>query len=402
MIRIFMLLRVAFALSVLLVISGCWSSREIEELSVYVGLGIDIAKETEFEKDIAAQGGKYPKNNYITATVQIAPGTGGSNSKQGGQSGSPASGKTSYSNEQLTGDSLLQIFRQFALRRDRPLIGHHLKVIVVSKDIAKKYGLDQLLDFVLRDNDIRPNCLVLISHHRAVDVLTSDDPSRIPAFYLTGITGNSYLSNKILDPVLLSKLDAQMQSGSSFLLQNVLYSNGEGKFSGGSIFDGKTTKFIGELSQTDLEGLSWLRPKERGGVLKTYNKEGFTVVYEMKKKKTKVIPKVVGNDISFHVKTESEGWLMEDWRAPEREEKGAYRGELEKEFAELAEQQIRQVLYKLQHTYKVDVADFRDSLRIKEPKTWKKVKDDWDNIFSTVPITYDVKISITNPGSSTE
>ncbi|GAS83850.1 Ger(x)C family spore germination protein [Paenibacillus amylolyticus] len=395
-----MLLRVVSALCILLTLSGCWSSREIEDLSLYVGLGIDVGKETEFEKDIAAQGGSYPKKNYLTATVQIAPGF--SNSQSSQQSGSPSSGKTSYANEQLSGDSLLQIFRQFALRRDRPLIGHHLKVIVVSKDIAKKYGLDQLLDFVLRDNDIRPNCLVLISHRRAVDVLTSQDPSRIPAFYLTGITNNSYISNKILDPVLLSKLDAQMQSGSSFLLQNVLNSDGEDKFSGGSIFDGKTTKFIGELSQTDLEGLSWLNPQKKGGVLKTHNKEGFTVLYEMKKKKVKITPKVVGNDISFHVKTESEGWLMEDWRAPEEEEKGAYLRELEKEFAELAEQQIRQVLYKLQHTYKVDVADFRDSLRIKEPKTWKKVKDDWDQIFSTVPITYDVKITITNPGSSTE
>lgn len=395
-----MLLRVASALCILLLISGCWSSREIEDLSLYVGLGIDVGKETAFEKDIAEQGGTYPKKNYVTATVQIAPGFTNSQSSQ--QSGSPSSGKTSYSNEQLSGDSMLQIFRQFALRRDRPLIGHHLKVIVVSKDIAKKYGLNQLLDFVLRDNDIRPNCLVLISHHRALDVLTSQDPSRIPAFYLTGITNNSYLSNKILDPVLLSKLDAQMQSGSSFLLQNVLYSHGEDKFSGGSIFDGKTTKFIGELSQTDLEGLSWLNSKKKGGVLKTHNKQGFTVVYEIKKKKVKIIPKVVGNDISFHVKTESEGWLMEDWRAPEEEEKGEYLRELEKDFAELAEQQIRQVLSKLQHTYKVDVGEFRDSLRIKHPKTWKKVKDDWDKIFSTVPITYEVKTTITNPGSSTE
>ncbi|PQP84738.1 spore gernimation protein GerC [Paenibacillus sp. PCH8] len=400
MIRTGVLLRVISALSVLLLMSGCWSSREIEDLSLYVGLGIDVGKETEFEKNIAEQGGDYRKRNILTATVQIAPGY--SSSQKSGQSGSPSSGKTSYSNEQLTGDSLLQIFRQFALRRDRPLIGHHLKVIVVSKDIAKKYGLNQLLDFVLRDNDIRPNCLVLISHHRAADVLTSEDPSRIPAFYLTGITNNAYLSNKILEPVLLTKLDAQMQSGSSFLLQNVLNFNGEDKFSGGSIFEGKTTKFLGELTQTDLEGLSWLMTKNRGGVVKTHNKEGFTVLYEIKKKKTKIIAKVVGSDISFHVKSESQGWLMEDWRAPEEEEKGAYLRELEKEFSDMAEQQISQVLYKLQHTYKVDVADFRDSLRIQYPKTWKKVKDDWDHIFSTVPITYEVKINITNPGSSTE
>ncbi|CAI6084227.1 Spore germination protein B3 [Paenibacillus sp. JJ-100] len=393
-------LRIVSAMLILSLISGCWSSREIEDLSLYVGLGIDVGEETEFEKNIASQGGIYPEKDNVTATVQIAPGK--SSSQQSEQGGSPSSGKSSYSNEQLTGDSMLQIFRQFALRRDHPLIGHHLKVIVVSKDIAKKYGLKQLLDFILRDNDIRPNCLVLISHQRAVDVLTSKDPTRIPAFYLTGITNNSYISNKIIEPVSLSKLDAQMQSGSSFLLQNVLSYKGEDKFSGGSIFAAKTTKFVGELSQTDLEALSWIKPKERSGVIKTYSKEGFTVTYEIKNKRTKIIPKVVGGDISFHVKAESEGWLMEDWRAPEREEKGAYLKELEAEFAKLAKQQIEQMLYKLQHIYKVDVADFRDSLRIHYPKTWKKVKDNWDEVFATVTITYEIKTTITNPGSSTE
>lgn len=400
MIFIRLLGRITCAVAILSILSGCWSSREIEDLSLYVALGIDVGHETEFEKKIGEQGGRYPKLDNVTATVQIAPGY--SNSQKSDQPGSPASGKTSYSNERLTGDSMLQIFRQFALRRDRPLIGHHLKVIVISKDIAKKYGLDQLLDFILRDNDIRPNCLVLISHHRAVDVLTSNDPSRIPAFYLTGITNNSYISNKILEPVTLAKLDAQMQSGSSFLLQNVLNYDGEDKFSGGSIFDAKTKKFIGELGQTDLEALSWLRPNQKGGVIKTYSKEGFTVIYEIKKKKTKIIPKVVGDHISFHIKAESEGWMMEDWRSPEEEEKGAYLDELEKDFAKLAEQQIKQLLYKLQHTYRVDVADFRDTIRIKYPKTWNKVKHNWDEVFANIPITYEVKTSIVNPGSSTE
>lgn len=111
---------------------------------------------------------------------------------------------------------------------------------------------------------------------------------------------------------------------------------------------------------------------------------------------------MVGGDISFHVKAESEGWLMEDWRAPEKEEKGAYLKELEKDFAKIVDQQIDQMLYKLQHTYKADVAGFRDSIRIHYPKTWKKVKDNWDEVFATVPITYEIKTSVVNPGSSTE
>lgn len=45
-------------LMLLLFTSGCWSSKEIEDLSVYVGLGIDVAKETEFEKSVNEQIGR--------------------------------------------------------------------------------------------------------------------------------------------------------------------------------------------------------------------------------------------------------------------------------------------------------------------------------------------------------
>ncbi|MMZ63910.1 Spore germination protein B3 precursor [compost metagenome] len=93
---------------------------------------------------------------------------------------------------------------------------------------------------------------------------------------------------------------------------------------------------------------------------------------------------------------------MEDWIIPETEEKGAYLKELEKDFADIAEQQIEQVLHKLQHTYKVDVADFGEVLRIKEPKVWKQVKDNWDEIFSEATVTYKVKVKVTSRGSSTK
>lgn len=56
-------------------------------------------------------------------------------------------------------------------------------------------------------------------------------------------------------------------------------------FPGAKIFAPKTTKFVGELSQTDLEALSWIIPDQHGGLIKTYSKEGFTILYEIKKKR---------------------------------------------------------------------------------------------------------------------
>lgn len=45
----------------LLLLTGCWSSHEIEELGFAVGLAIDKEKETKIEKEIEEKGGGYKK-----------------------------------------------------------------------------------------------------------------------------------------------------------------------------------------------------------------------------------------------------------------------------------------------------------------------------------------------------
>ncbi|GIO92916.1 Ger(x)C family spore germination protein [Paenibacillus lactis] len=385
--------------------TGCWSSQEIEDLSIVVGLGLDVANESKFERDIAKQGGAYPKRNVLTATVQIVPPISGRGQRQGqgqGQSQGGSSGGKAYLNEKLTGDSIFQIFRQFSVRRDRPLVGHHLKVIVVASDLAKQYSLEQIFDFILRDNDIRPSCLVVVSHRDAIEALSSSEPGEIPAFYLTGLVNNRYRSNKILPPVTLIKLDSTMQSGTSFLLQNVVTYNGEHKFSGAAIFKGSSKKWIGELTQFDVEGLSWIRGDIHGGVLKAYAPGGYTVTYEMRDSSSKIIPKVKDGEISFHIKMKSEGRLIEDWSFPEIPSTEGYLKEMEKVFEKQASKQIDQVLHKMQHVYHVDVGGFDKELQIKHPKLWKKIKDQWDDTFSRIPITYEIDIKITDAGSSTD
>lgn len=391
-------LRIAVPMSLVLN-TGCWSSNEIEDVSVYVGLAIDVAQESKFEQGIEKQGASYPKHNVLTATVQIVPPVTGKGQKQGGTSSEPS---TAYINEKLTGDSLIQIFRQFSLRRDRPLIGHHLKVIVVSSELAKRYSLEQIFDFVLRDNDIRPSCLVLVSHRNALESFSTSEAGEIPAIYLAGLVKNRYRSNKIIPPVSLIKLDSRMQSGTSFLLQNVITSENEHKFSGAGIFKGSTKKWIGELNEFDLEGLSWFSFDVIGGAVKTYAHEGYTITYEPKRSNSKIIPKVQGDDISFHIKVSSEGSLMEDWSFPEIPSSEEYMRELEKLFEKQVNKQIQQVLYKMQHVYRVDVGGFNEQLRIKYPKVWNRVKEDWDETFSSIPITYEVDMNITDFGSSND
>lgn len=388
------------SLHILLVLclTGCWSSKQIEEQSLYVGLALDVAEESEVEQELAKQGDQYPKKNLITSTIQIIP----LQKSQQSQAKGGGSESTMYLNTQETGDSIFQLMRQYSLRRDRPIIGHHLKVIVISSELLRRMDLEMLLKFILRDNDIRPSCLVLVSKGKASETLISSQAGEIPALHLKGLVDNQFRNNKILPPMILTKLDGIMNSGASFLLQNVIAAKQEVEFAGAAIIKGKTNKWIGLLNEQDVEALSWITGKLKGGVIKTYDKKGEVLTYEIKSVHTKVKSKVQGEDISFHVSIESDGRLIENWNTSQVPTDDKFLKEAENDFEQELKESVHKLIYQMQEVHHVDIAGFSTQIRIQHPKVWKKVEKQWDETFSQSEITYDVKLNITDYGSSTK
>lgn len=394
------ILSVLLAFILLVTQVGCWSSKEVEELSIYTGLSLDKGELTPLEQDLEKKGGRYFKKNKITASVQIVPKkSSGSPNQQGGGGGQ----EPNYNNITGTGDSLLEIFRQLSLRLDRPVIGHHLKVMVVSTELAKQQTMQQLMDFVLRDNDIRPSCLVFLSKGRADSTLVTKYKEEVPSIHILYMLRNHFRTSKVMKGVNLSELDGLMHSKKSYILQNITESDGELEFSGAGIIKGDTGHWIGTLGQQDVESIGWITGDVKGGAVKTYDKRNEAITYEIKSVKSKITTKVTeSNDISFHVKIESKGRLIENWDDKADPTETQNMKEAEKEFEEQVTSRIKSLMHKLQSEYKVDVAGFGDHLHIEEPQVWKKVKDDWDYKFSKTPVTFDIKLSITDLGSSAE
>ncbi|MEH7120487.1 Ger(x)C family spore germination protein [Neobacillus vireti] len=380
----------------LLFLSGCWSSNEIEDIGLSVGLALDEGKGSAIEEEFKQQGAGNNQTEKITMTYQIVNPQGtGSENKGGGSQQKP------YLNISETGDSLHQMSREFSLRSDRPIFGPHLKVIVISKNLVRKYRLEQLVDQPLRDNEIRPSCLVLISKGRANETLKSKDSGKIPALRLIGISDNEYRTTRILPPMSLAKLEGKMHSGSSFLLQNVIPTNGEIKFSGAAVIRGKTKKLLGFFNEEEMEGLTWITGKGKGGLVKSFDAATKQpIIYEIKTMKSKITPHVNGNNISFDVKIESEGSLSENWVISREGSENKFLKRAEKAAEEEVKRLINTTGEKMQKDYQVDVAGFGNRLRIEHPKVWEKVKKDWDLIFSEVSIEYNVKLTIMDYGSN--
>jgi spore germination protein len=293
------------------------------------------------------------------------------------------------------------MLRELSLRSDTPLTSPHMKVMVISEALARAYSLEQLVDQTLRDNDFRPSCLVFISKGRASDTLESKTAGEIPAFHLYGMIDNTYRTTRILPPMPLIKLASKIQTGSSFLMQNVLSANGEIKFAGAGIIKGETSKMIGFLNEEELDGLAWITGKGKGGLVKSFDKKtGQLIVYEIESMKSHIQPHVKGDNISFDVHIESVGRLSESWMTSGSAFNNQFLQNAQKTSEKKVKYLVTNVLEKMQTKYKVDVAGFGNQLRIKQPRTWMRVKENWDQTFSEVPINYDVKLMIKDYGAS--
>lgn len=385
-------------LSVFLLFSltGCWSSHEIEELSLGVGAALDSAKKSNTEDKINENNDGDFKKDRITTTYQlITPQIASSMGNEGG------SQQQSYENISETGDSILQEVRELSLRTEHPFNASQMKVIVIGEDLARSYNLKQLLDHYLRDNDFRPSCLMFISKGRAVNTLVSKKTGEVPSFRLFGMVNNSYVTTRILPPTSIIKLDAKLQSGSSFLLQKLNSEKGKVKFAGAAVIDGRTKKLRGFLNEKEIEGITWITGKGKGGLVKSFDrKTGQPIIYEVESMKSHIQPHVDGNKISFNVKIESEGRISENLAVSEDVFKNEFIKKAENTTEREVERLMKNVIKRTQKDYKVDVAGFGNRLRIKYPKEWKKLKKDWDQTFSKVPIRYTVKISIKDYGTS--
>ncbi|URN94052.1 MAG: Ger(x)C family spore germination protein [Candidatus Pristimantibacillus lignocellulolyticus] len=388
-------MKIVSIIILMVLVSGCWSSNEIEDLSLYLGLALDKGEISKHEEIMNEKGSDFPNKHLLTATVQIAP-------PQAVQSTNPSNSSKLYNNITQTGDSLIEILREFAIRQNRPVIAHHLKVVIISSELAKEQHLNEYIDFMLKDNDIRPNCLVFITTGKAAEPLSFNESGILPALYIKNLIDNHKRSSRIMTPITLNHLNTFLHSKQSFMLQNIISTDNEIKFSGSGIIKGTSGKWVGYLTEEDVSAINWITDNVKGGLIKSYNLHDEVITYEIKEAKSKIKSIVENGKISFKVTIKTEGRLIENWDVNTYASDPTYLKEAEKIFTDSLHKQLEEVLKKLQETYIVEVANFGKTLKQQHPAAWKKVSDQWDEEFSECNVDFDIKLEITDFGASTQ
>ncbi|XOS90560.1 hypothetical protein ACLMAB_16855 [Brevibacillus laterosporus] len=218
----------ALTLSLTLLISGCWDRQEIEDLAMVIGVGIDSPKkendsDSEQKEDAEGAGSSDADSESTQQKVPIllthqnvVPKVLTGTAKVTGTQ------KQAYFNISGEGDSFFEIIRNFATKSSRPPFFLHVKTMVIGEAIAKKLSLNKMLEYFLRDTELRRTVLVVVAKGRAIDVLNKKPLNEtLPAIEILSILDNVRKSLDIATPTPLGHISENMTTKSSFMIPRI-------------------------------------------------------------------------------------------------------------------------------------------------------------------------------------
>ncbi len=370
-------------------LSGCWDKRELDEIALVSGLAVDLSE----------------KGYLVSLQVMVAK-------EIASEVNGVASSVRLFADE---GESLFQVIRKLTKTLPRKGYFTHLMAVIIHEDIEKERLLE-VLDFLLRDPEIRPDVEIFIAKDvMARDVLKSlTHIETIPANKIRKAAKNTARNwTGIRDITIMNLVNSIASDGVNPALHGVTVV-GEKKL-------GEKVENIQDIdSPTLIELVEYAVYKDNQivGWLNEYESRGYAYLVGEINNTIITIPGYINNTTlnlevtKFKNKTEIK---VKDGKPKVKITHKMYANigqtgcvldlcEVDKldEFAKLFEKAViensRYTLNKLQKEYKSDIIGFGDMIHKKEPKLWKKYKQDWDSYFEELEVEIDCKIKINRPG----
>jgi spore germination protein KC len=171
-------------------LAGCWDSEEIDDRAVVLAISLDKENQQKGESEIAYTKSAFskPSEKLMRLSAQIAvPGRIPLGPETGGGTG----------NEKpvwvvsVTGHTVDEAMLNLQQRVADPLFLGHLRIIVISEDLAHQ-GVNQFVDYLKRNSEVRRTAWMVVSKGNAAKYMKiAPKLERVPALYLSTIMDNS-------------------------------------------------------------------------------------------------------------------------------------------------------------------------------------------------------------------
>ncbi|PFE58768.1 spore gernimation protein GerC [Bacillus cereus] len=274
----------------------------------------------------------------------------------------------------------------------REVFWGHTKVIVIGEKLAKA-GIHESLDFLARTPQTRLRSNVFVSKGKAKDIMALLPPLENSS---SEVLRELAVSKVLMDITLKDVL--QMLSGDAQAaavpmitinpaakglkpLQTISYINQTAIF--------KKDKMIGQINDKLTRGALWIRKEIKQATITIKSKEGNgEVSFTLRRATTELIPKIRYEKWHMKIKVIAEYDMLLN---------GTNLDLATPKFTQM----LQKDLEKVQKVQKADILGFSEEFHRKYPQVWKKAKKDWDEIFPSVEVIFDMKATIQRSGQST-
>lgn len=372
--KINVILLIFMLLAQSLLSTGCWNYREIDKMAIAAGVAVD----------------KGTKLRYLMTVEMIKVGAG-------------KDIEMTAENVSSEGDTLFDAIRNIISLSGKKLYFGHAQVIIFSKDIAQE-GIHKVIDWYKRDAETREDVKMLISKEATAKEIFSGEglTERVKSITLSYILDNEVSLSKA--PKLdITKYDIQYYTkGAAGILPAVSLRKMEGRLlpeiMGTAVI--KNDKLIGFLSGEETKYLLFIKNEIKGGLLNekiNLRQENEMTTLEIFESKTKIKPELNNRDIKMDIKLKTTVAIDEiEGKVNLIDEAGTEK--VKKIYEKRLEGKIVQLIQKMQKEYDADIFGFGTEIHRSMPRKWKKIENNWDELFKKLKVSVTSEINIKNSG----
>lgn len=382
-----------------LTVSGCWDLRELQDRNFVIAAAIDAGDAgkkpaqgpavTKVETFVQEQGDKEYRLSLQVLKL---------NAPSSQSDKSPEAAKTFVISN--TGNSMFEMARDMLGQSSKALYYEHINAIVISEAAVRQHGLAHILDFFRRDSEMRWRIKVFITPGEARPIIEYVPPSGEPGGrYLSGMTANHKKSNHLATARTdLGNISQSLDNQADVLIPRLEMADNVVKAGGLAVF--KHDQFVAYVDEYIARGVKIIAGTEKSLVIPVECRQhpGNMLVFELFHHDTVLTPHIDGNNIYFTLDIVMEGNLGEvTCSLLHNTQDYSYLQTVEQYFAEEVKKNCETTFAELQRLG-VDPLRFGQMIKGDYPYVWEQIKDNWDDIYPTIPINVSVKVKIRNIG----
>lgn len=359
-------------LCLMLLMSGCWNYAEVDDLGIIFGLGIT---------------GQDSVYHLVAESISIQPGQ-----------------DPQFSPHLIVsqGQSMFDGVRNMALKAGRRLFWSHAMITLVDEQYARTNGLLSVLDWVLRDAEVRPDVFLAIASKENTPLEIFEAGPELNSNIsekLVGLMDAHRFAPKFVPKELWQFKQEISAPGISATLPTVRLVENAGELVpemwGTAVF--RHDRMIGWLDGPESLIFSYLLPIPAFGLIVTdttvHDRPG-SITYEVFGKATTYSVQEEAGKPIMNVQTKLQVGVADlDGLKPDIEDPMVLR-KLEEEIVSHLENRMNKLISRVQQEYQSDIFGFGAEIRRQRPDLWRKLEANWSQDFSELEVRVAVDATI--------